>query len=319
MKKILITVTNYSERCSEAKKLLEKQGYQLIDNKSDKPFFTFEQLKDIMPDVDGVVAGLDDWNESVYKIAKKLKVIARFGVGVDNIDLVKAKEYGIKVTNAKGKNANSVAELAISFMFGVLRNVPALNISVKSGLWERFIGYDLNGKSIGLAGFGAISQSVAKKLAGFGVNIFAYDKYPNLDIAKELNVKMVSFEEILKNCDIVSLHVPSFKETYHMMGKEQFDMMKDGACFINTARGALVDEKALYNALRTKKLSAAAIDVYENEPTTLDNPLLKLDNLICTPHTAGETYETYNVVGNVTAQALIDVIEGKVPENLLNP
>jgi len=319
MNKILITVTNFSERCYEAKKLLEKQGYQLILNKSDRPFLTFDQLKDIISNVDGVIAGLDDWNESIYKIAKKLKVIARFGVGVDNIDLVKAKEYGIKVTNAKGKNANSVAELAICFMLGVLRNVPNLNISVKSGLWERFIGHDLNGKNIGLVGFGAISQSVAKKLAGFGVNIFAYDKYPNLDIAKELNVKMVSFEKILKNCDIVSLHVPSFKETYHMMGKEQFDMMKYEAYFINTARGALVDEEALYDALKTKKLSAAAIDVYENEPTTLDNPLFKLDNLICTPHTAGETYETYNALGNVTAKAVIDVIEGMVPENLLNP
>jgi D-3-phosphoglycerate dehydrogenase / 2-oxoglutarate reductase len=318
-RKILITPTNYSERCIEAKNLLIKKGYQLIENKSDKPFFSFERLKEIMPEIDGVVAGLDDWNESIYKIAKRLKIIARFGIGVDNIDLVKAKKYGIKITNAKGKNANAVAELTISFMLGVLRNVTALNTSVKSGLWERFIGYELAGKNIGLVGFGAISQSVAKKLACFGVNIFAYDKYPNHDIAIELNVKMVSFGEILKNCDIVSLHVPSTEETFHMMGKEQFNMMKDGAYFINTARGALVDEKALYNALTTQKLTTAAIDVYENEPTILENPLLKLNNLICTPHTAAETYEAYNALGNTTAQALIDVFEGKIPENLLNP
>lgn len=316
-KKILVTATNYSKYCAQAKALLESEGFEIIENEFGRPM-TFDELKVRVSDICGVVAGVDTWNEEVFKIAPELKVISRFGVGVDNIDLDKAKEYGIKVTNAKGLNANAVAELAVGLILGIARNIPNLTNSLRNGNWDRFMGRDIAGKSIGLLGFGAIAQGVAKKLQGFDMRIYAYDKYPDLQKAKELNVTMTGMEDILKSCDIVSMHLPSFKETYHIMSKEQFDMMKDGAYFINTARGALVDEKALYEALKTGKLTAAATDVYEEEPAKPTNPLFELENIICTPHTAAETYETYTTVSLITARAIIDVINGKTPDNLLN-
>ncbi|RCX08672.1 D-3-phosphoglycerate dehydrogenase [Anaerobacterium chartisolvens] len=316
-KKVLVTATNYSKYCSQAKILLESEGFEIIENEFGRPM-TFDELKLRVPDIYAVVAGVDTWNEEVFRIAPKLKAIARFGVGVDNIDLNKAKDYGIKVTNAKGMNSNAVAELAVGLILGAVRNIPYLTGSLKKGNWDRFVGREIAGKSVGLLGFGSIAQGVAEKLQGFGVKIYAFDKYPNLEKAKDLNVTMTCIEEILKSCDIVSLHLPSFKETYHIMGREQFETMKDGAYFVNTARGALVDEKALYQALKSGKLAGASTDVFEEEPAKPSNPLFELDNMICTPHTAAETYETYTTVSMATAQGIIDVFKGRTPQNLLN-
>lgn len=316
-KKVLVTAkVNYSEYCMKAKKLLEANGFQVIENTYGRPFTTSELIEAIH-DADAAIAGADRWDDTVLKAASRLKIIARFGVGVDNIDLNKAKEYGIKVTNARSGNANGVAELAIGMIFAALRHVVYFHNSLRKGDWVGPVGMEISGKSVGLLGFGDIAQRVAKKLAGFDVQLYAFDKYPNLEKAKELGVKMVGMEEILKNCDIVSVHLPSLKETHHILGKEQFAMMKEGSCFINTARGVLVDERALYEALKTNRVAVAAIDVYEEEPPKLTNPLFTLDNLICTPHIASETYETFDLISTITAQAILDVFQGKTPENLV--
>ncbi len=316
-RKILITATNYSRYCAGAKALLESHGFEIVENGFGRPM-TFEELKERVSDIYGVVVGVDTWDEEVFKLAPQLKVMARFGVGVDNIDLEKAKEYGIQVTNARGMNANAVAEMAVGLILGITRNIPCLDNSLRRGNWDRFLGKDIAGKKVGLLGFGAIAQLLARKLQGFDVNLYAYDKYPNLQKAEELKVAMTGMEEILRSCDIVSMHLPSSGDTYRIMGKAQFDMMKDGAYFINTARGALVDEKALYDALKAGKLTGAATDVYEEEPAKPENPLFELDNILCTPHTAAETYETYTTVSLATARAILDVSNGKIPENLLN-
>jgi D-3-phosphoglycerate dehydrogenase len=317
-KRVLVTAkVNYSQYCLEAKELLEANGFEVIENSFGRPFSTSELINAIQ-DADAAIAGADRWDDAILKAAPCLKIIARFGVGVDNIDLIKAKEYGIKVTNARGGNANGVAELAIGMIFAALRHEVYLHNSLRKGHWVGPVGVEISGKNVGLLGFGDIAQRVAKKLSGFDVDVYAFDKYPNFPKAKELGVKMVGMEEILRDCDIVSLHLPSSKETYHIMDRERFAMMKDGSYFINTARGVLVDEKALYEALKTKKLAAAAIDVYEEEPTKPTNPLFTLDNITCTPHTASETYETFNLISMITAQAILDVFQGKTPKNLVN-
>lgn len=317
-KKVLVTATNYSTYCSEAKDLFEKNGFEVIENKFGRPYSPSE-LMTVVPDMDAVVAGVDTWDEKIFQITPKLKIIARFGVGVDNIDLNAAKLHHILVTNAKGQNASSVADQAVAFMLSMLRNIPHLNASVKSGEWERFVGNNLDGKEIGLLGFGDIAQHVAKKLSGFDVTIRAYDKYPNMDAAEKLHVEICSLEEVLSKSDMVSLHLPNLPETRHIMNQKTFAMMKNGAYFLNTARGALVDEKALAKALQLHKLRMAATDVYEEEPVKKDNPLLGLKNLIGTPHTCGDTYETYHRIGLTTAKAVLDCFNGSVPKNLLNP
>ncbi|MED4603142.1 phosphoglycerate dehydrogenase [Paenibacillus validus] len=316
LNKVLVTATNYSTLCAEAKRLLEEGGCEIIENRVGRPH-TFEELVPLVSDIDGVIAGVDTWDEAVFKLAPNLKAIARFGVGVDNIDLAKAREYGIQVTNVPGGNANAVAELAVGLILSMIRNIPALHQSARRGYWDRYVGEEIQGKTVGLLGFGNIAQMTAKKLQGFDVKLIAYDKYPNADKAKEYGVELVSSDDVLKRSDVVSMHLPSLKETYHMMSDEQFSMMKKTAFFVNTARGALVDEKALHRALQTRSIAGAAIDVYEQEPVSADNPLFQLDNLISTPHTAAETVETYRRVGLVTAQALLDVFAGKEPANLL--
>lgn len=316
-KKVLVTATNYSTYCSAAKALLEENGVEVIENPFGRPM-TREELLTVVGDIDGVVVGVDTWNEEIFAHAPKLRAMARFGVGVDNIDLAAAKAHGIQVTNAKGMNSNPVAELTVGLILSTLRNVPAFNASIREGKWDRFMGRDLAGMTVGLLGFGDIAQRVAKKLSGFDVSICAYDLYPNLEKAKELNVEMVSMEEVLHRADVVCMHLPSLPSTHHIMDARTFGMMRDGSYFINTARGALVDETALAQALQSGKLTAAAIDVFDQEPVRRDNPLFALPNLFATPHTAAETYDTYHNVGLATARQLLDVFAGKKPNNLLN-
>ncbi|WP_320128643.1 phosphoglycerate dehydrogenase [uncultured Sphaerochaeta sp.] len=318
MGKVLVTASHYKELCSESIKLLEAEGHEVILNSSDMPYYSFEELKKVVPDIDAAIIGMDKWNEAVFDLAKNLKVLARFGVGVDNIDLEKAKEHGIKVVNAVGKNANAVAELAIGQIFSLLRNLPRLNQGLVEGQWLRFVGHEIKGKTIGLLGFGDIARRVAKKLSGFDTRILAYDKFPNEKLATELDVELVSQKYLLENSDLVSIHVPSNKETYHMLDRTIFDSMKVGSYLINTARGAIIDIEALCDAVESGHLAGAAIDVYETEPLPMDARVLRTDNIICTPHTGAETFETYQDISIFCAETVIAVLQGKEPRNWLN-
>jgi len=318
MTKILVTSLNYEKYCAEAVALLKKHNFEVIFNTEPRPL-EFEEIINLIEEVDGVIAGNDTWDEPIFQKATKLKVIARVGVGYDNIDVNKATEYGITVSNARAHELSiGVAELAIGLIINILRDIPRLSYSIRSGNWNKSIGRELNGMTVGLVGFGAIGQTMAKLLSGFDVNILAYDKYPNLDKAKELNTQLVSFEDLLVNSDIVSLHLPNTSDTFRLFGERQFQLMKKGAYFINTARGALVDEEALFFALTSNHLTAAATDVFNNEPVSKNNPLLTLDNILCTQHIGGDTWETRTSIGLIAAKAVINTLEGRKPEFALN-
>ena len=314
--KVLVTATNYSLYCAEGKRMLTEAGCEMIENRLGRPH-TREELLPLVRDIDAVVAGVDTWDETVFEHAPRLRHIARFGVGVDNIDLAAAEARGIQVTNVPAGNSNAVAELTVGLILSLLRNIPALQQSAKRGYWDRRIGEELAGKTVGLLGFGNIARMVARKLQGFEVELLAYDKYPDAAAARDLGVHLAEADEVLQQSDIVSMHLPSFPETRHMMSDRQFGLMKRSAYFVNTARGALVDEQALQRALTEGIIAGAAIDVYEQEPVSADNPLLALDTLLATPHTAAETIETYHRVGIVTAQAILDSIAGRQPSHLL--
>ncbi len=316
--KVLVTATNYSKYCARAKALLESRGFEIIENEFGRPM-TFDELKVRIPEVCGVVVGVDTWNEEVFRLAPKLKVMGRFGIGVDNIDLAAAKRHGIKVMNARGINADSVAEYAVALMLATLRSIVRIDRSTRGGQWERSMGHTIRGKKVGFVGFGAISQYTAKLLSGFGAELYAFDMYPNKEAAARLNVTITDFDAIIRDCDIISLHVPGTPETTRLIGKKQFDAMKRNAILINTARGQVVDEKALCEALKEGRIAGAGLDVYESEPTNKSNPLFALDNVVVGPHTAAETYETYDAVSVATAEAILDVMAGKDPQNWLNP
>lgn len=315
---VLVTATNYSQLCAPAKAQLEAFGCRIIESTYGRPL-TFEELQPHLPHIDAVIAGVDSWNEEVFRLAPRLKVIGRFGVGVDNIDLEAAERHGVTVVNVPGGNANAVAELCVGLILSLMRGLPDLTASTRAGGWERFVGTELEGRTVGLLGFGNIAQMVARKLGGFGVRLLAYDKYPNTARAAELSVQLVSFAEVLSQSDVVSMHMPSLPETKHAISTAQFGAMKPGALFVNTSRGALVDEAALKQALENRVIAGAAIDVYEREPVSPDNALLQLPNLMPTPHTAAETYETYERVGAATARAVMDVLSGKTPANTVRP
>lgn len=317
MLKLFFGGYNYSQNCPEAKKFLEQNGFEIIENPYQRPY-TQDELLEIVEDLDAIIAGMDEWNEELFIKGKKIKSIAKFGIGVDTIDIVKAKEYGIKVSNAPA-STNAVAELVIGYMVDLKRNIIRGDKICKSGSWDRIAGSELMGKNIGLIGFGKIPKLIAKKLQGFDVNVFAYDKYPDYETAKEYKVNITDFEDLLKKCDIISLHLPKMEETNHIINANTISTMKDGAFFINTSRGSLVDENALYEALISKKLAGAAIDVFEVEPALVDNKLFTLDNFICTPHWGSDTIETIQMVGDITAQATVDVVcKGKDPVNYVN-
>ena len=244
----------------------------------------------------------------------------KFFVGYNNIDLEAAKRHGVKVSIATGINADSVAENTILLVLASLRDLVNLDNAVRRGEWVRdSTGRIIRNKVYGLVGFGAIARYVAKLVKAFGpARIIAYDKYPNYEEAEKLGVEIVDFDTVVKESDIISVHVPATPETYKMFGEKEFKAMKDSAVFVNVARGSVVDEAAMYKALKEKWIARAATDVFEEEPTPKDNPLFELDNIVMMPHMCGDTWETFEAVGLFSAQVIIDVMNGKDPKNWIN-
>lgn len=314
--KVLVTATNYSKYCQPGKKLLEEAGCEIIENPYGRPY-TFEELKEIIGDIDGVVVGVDTWNEEVFRLAPNLKVLARFGVGVDNIDLKAAKDRGIIVCNSPGINSSAVAEQAAALILSSIRQVPQMNNAVHEGKWPRPMFHELKSRTVGFLGFGAIARNLVERLAGFHPEMIAYDKYPNQEMADKLGVKLVSQDEVLSLADIISIHLPATDETKHLISKANIDKMKDGVYVVNTARGSIVYEKDMAEALKSGKVAGFASDVFETEPIDLAGPLFAFPNYIATPHVSAETYENCETTSVVTAKAILAVFGGKEPEHKL--
>ena len=315
-KKILVTASRYSQLCTAGKAMLEAKGYEIMENTTGKRYST-AQLKEIIPDIDGVIVGLDDWNEEVFKVAKKLKILAKFGVGYDNIDVSKAREYGILTTIARGQNASAVAEMAVAQILACVRNLCGFNETVRTGYWDRTLHHELEGMTVGLLGFGMIARKTARMLSGFDVHVIASDKYPNAEEADKLHVDMVSFDDVITESDVISLHIPGTPENHHLIDAGQISKMKDGAFLVNTSRGSLIDLEALKQALESGKLAAAGLDVYEKEPADESEEMFRTVNTVCTPHCAGKTFEAYQKISIHTAQAVIDVLEGRLPQDIV--
>jgi len=319
MGKVLVSASHFDTLCKNAWNLLESNGHEVVyDPDKAFPAYSYEELKVIIGDIDVALIGMDHYNEDVFKIAPKLKAVAKFGVGVDNIDGEAAKKYGVKVLNAPGQNSNAVAELTIGMMIDVLRKVVPLHNQVTLGRWPRHIGSEIKGKTVGLLGFGAIARLVAKKLNAFDVNVRAYDLYPDIKSAEDLGVKMTTKEEVIEDSDILSLHIPATAETYHMFNDDMFSKMKKGSYIINAARGALIDTEALSRALKSGQIAGAGLDAFEPEPLPKDSSILQCENIVLTPHTGSETVESYENVSICTVKDIIAVLAGKEPVHWTN-
>ncbi len=319
MGKILISSSHFDTLCMDAWNLIEARGHEVIyDPKRGFPAYTSEELKEILPDIDGTLIGLDHYTEDLFAAAPKLTAVAKFGVGVDNIDVEAATRHGVWVINAPGINSNSVAELTVAFMLNLLRSVVPLHEKMAQGTWQRFIGSEIKGKTVGLLGFGAIARSVAEKLKAFDAHVIAFDLYPNEEAARQLNVTLTTMDEVIETSDIVSIHIPATAENRHLFCAQMFARMKKGAYLVNTARGALVSLADLRDALLSGQLSGAALDAFEEEPLPMDSPIFQCPNVILTPHTGAETADSYRRVALAACECICDVLDGKEPRFHVN-
>ncbi len=290
---------------------IAKEGIEILKNAGieavEKTGLSPEELAKIIPDFDGIIVrSATKVTKEVIEAGKELKVIGRAGIGLDNIDRETAKAKNIKVVNTPTATSISVAELALGMMFGAARMVPQATASTKAGKWEKkkFKGFELYGKKLGIIGIGRIGTELAKRAKTLGMEVMAYDPY----VKTHEHAKIVDFDTLLKESDYISLHIPKTKETTHILNKTAFDKMKQGIVIINCARGGVVDEDALYDAITSGKVRVAAMDVYEAEPAK-EHKLFGLEQVIVTPHIGAQTAEGQKRAGTQIAELVRDALK----------
>lgn len=287
----------------EGVEILKNAGFETVEKHGLSP----EELAKVIPEFHGIIVrSATKVTKEVIESAENLKVIGRAGIGLDNIDRETAKAKNIKVVNTPTATSISVAELALGMMFGAARMVPQATASTKAGKWEKkkFKGFELYGKKLGIIGIGRIGTELAKRTKALGMEVIAYDPY----IKTHEHAKIVDFDTLLKESDYISLHIPKTKETTHILNKTAFDKMKDGVVIINCARGGVVDEDALYDAIRAEKVRVAAMDVYESEPAK-EHKLFDLEQVIVTPHIGAQTAEGQKRAGTQIAELVRDALK----------
>lgn len=305
---------------------IEPEGMKLLEGKVQPIVLTNfepEYIKKIVSDIEGIILRTNiKITKEIIDSAPLLKIISRTGAGVDNIDLTAANEKNILVCNAPGVNSVSVAEHALAFMLAMVKQLKIVDEAVREGNWNiRYTSNtgDLDGKTLGLVGVGQIGTLLARKASlAFNMKVIAYDPY----IEKTQNIEFIELtdklENIFKQSDFVSLHVPYTKETHHLVNERFLSLMKSNSFLINTSRGMVIDEKALLDALENNQIAGAALDVFEKEPPSLDNPLLALKNIITSPHSAGLNRDCERKLAIEAASAVVDYFEGKEPKNIFN-
>jgi len=280
-----------------------------------------EELKSIIKDYDAlIVRSATKVTKDVIEAASKLKVIGRAGVGLDNVDLNAATQKGIIVMNTPAGNTISTAEHTMSMILALSRNIAQANASTKKGEWKRskFMGVELYNKILGIVGFGRIGSEVAKRSQSFGMKILAYDPFLSKEVAEGLGVEVVELKDLFERSDYITVHTPLTEETRHIVSDAEFKIMKKGVRLINCARGGIIDEAALINAIKEGKVAGAAMDVFEKEPMAADSELLKLDNVVVTPHLGASTEEAQVNVAIEVAEIVRDALLGKGIRNAAN-
>lgn len=254
-----------------------------------------EELLQCIGDIDGVIAGDDAFTERVLRAAPKLKVISKWGTGIDSFDQQAAKKLGIAIRNTPDAFSDPVGDQVLGYILALARRIPWINDHMHAGRWEKLQCFSLKGRTLGVIGVGDTGKAVVRRAQGFKMRIFGNDiKDMPQDFLQETGIEMTDKETVLKQSDFISLNCDLNPTSHHIMGEKEFAMMKDTAYFINCARGPLVDEPALVSALETKKIAGSALDVFEDEPLPLESPLMKMDNVLLSPHNANSSEEHWN-------------------------
>lgn len=312
--RVLVTPTSYGKDDPTLKSDLEALVGEVIYNRTGKPLSS-AQVAGLLPGVDGYIAGLDEIDRRALQAADRLKVIARYGVGVDGVDLQAAREKGIVVTNTPAANSVSVAELTIGLMLALARQIPTGWEAIRTGGWPRLPGVTLEGKTVGILGFGAIGKAVAQRLQPFDCRLLAYDPLPDREFAARCGVHWATLEEVQAQSDFLTLHLPLTPQTHGLVNRLFLAGMKKGAFLINTARGEIVDEEALAEALRSGHLRGAALDAFNREPPDPANPLLSLPQVIAVPHLGAQTDGATRRMGRMALEDCLRVLQGLPPQH----
>jgi phosphoglycerate dehydrogenase-like enzyme len=314
--RVLVTPRSFGAYDPNLKTELEEKVGQVIYNPYGRSLNSSE-VRQLLPGVDGYIAGLDEIDGAALGAADRLRVIARYGVGVDNIDLAAAREKRILVTNTPEANATSVAELTIGLILCLARMIPQANAAIRSGEPPRTQGVLLEGKIVGLIGLGAIGKRTACRLQGFNCRVLAFDPVVDLSTARKFGAEWRPRKEVISESDFLSLHVPLLPKTRGMVDATFISHMKPGAFLVNTARGELTDEAALLAALQCGHLRGAALDCFAEEPPGVDNPLLALPQVIATPHMGAHSDGAINAMDWGALRNCLAVIRGEEPPNRL--
>lgn len=318
-KRVLVT-TAWLRTGDAVHRQLEAAGLEVIHSSFVDRAETGDELLKLVTDVDAIVAGTDAFTEEVFAAAApRLRVMGRTGAGYDNIDVEAATRHGVAVCPTPGINRQSVAEFTVALMLSAARRIPQDVAGVRAGGWPQGSGRELGGSTLGIVGLGAIGKTVAGIAKSFGMNVVAYDPFMDEGFAQAEGIGVRTLEALLAESDYVSLHLSLTPQTYHLIDAKALAQMKSGSFLINAARGGIVDEDALADALSSGHLAGAALDTTEVEPLPAESRLMQLDNALVTAHVGAATIESRARSGGMAAQSVIDVLAGYIPPQTLNP
>jgi len=315
MPTVLITSTSFGKRIKEPLEILQSKGYDLRLNDLGRPM-TPPELIERLDGCEGCIAGLDRYTAEVFESTSQLQILARYGAGVDRVDLDAAARSGVVVTNTPAANADSVADLAVGLMLAVARGIPAADRGVRDGQWPRMYGQSLSGKTVGLVGLGQIGLRVSQRVQGFGCTVLAHDPFAPPLVTLAAGVQMAKLDELLAAADFVSLHLPASAETAGMFDAEKFAQMKPTAVLVNTARAEVVEQAALIDAVRSGVIAGAGLDVHAEEPPDAGQ-FAGIDNIVLTPHIGGYTEEALRNMAMGSVVNLCAWFDGEEPPNVV--
>lgn len=306
---VLVTARSFGTADDKAIKLLEKHNCKVQILKATEEASITDLLSQNISKADGIIAGLEPYTDNLLEKAKNLKVISRYGVGYDAVDLQAASKHSIKITTTPGANCNSVSDLAVGLMLSCARQIPYMDQTMKLKVSQRPLGVEMWNKTLGIIGTGRIGQGVIERCNGFNMNILCYDVYKNEDLCTKFGVTYTSLDDLICNSDFISIHTPLNNETMNLFSQREFKMMKKRAVLVNTSRGGIIDEEALYNALLGGEIGAVGLDVTV-QGSRFVGPLSSLPNCILTPHAGATTVEASSNMSLMAAENLIAILEG---------
>jgi phosphoglycerate dehydrogenase-like enzyme len=313
MPRVLVTPAVLYQAPGPYRDLLLAAGLEVVYPQAGLSLLDRKNLAAQLEGIDAVLASVETYDRSVIE-GSRLRVIARVGVGYDAVDVAAATDHGTLVTTTPGTNEHSVAELTIALITGVYRGFPYRYHEVRSGKWTKRALPRLAGKTLGLVGLGRIGRAVVPRAQGLGLTVIAHDPLADPEFAEQFHVKLCSFAELLAEADIVSLHMPATAQTTNLINRQTLAQMKHGAVLINTSRGALVDEDALCESLKSGHLLGAGLDVFKEEPLPVSCPLLELDNVLVSPHMGGLDEESLEAMTSLAARCVAELYQGRWPE-----